>query len=181
MILWLVDRFSNLSRRHYLVIVVTIVVPVVFPTAMGYFPIECPWVQVAIDVGVILIWSVFVVVVVSRLVERDAGEVNRLVADRVGPVVGQLERLREEHGNSMADIRLQVEGLERRTQSALQDLGVDLGPRVVNLRATAALGAPVASARLRVLGGSRWARIRGWVRRARRRAWEIVWGQRHGS
>ena len=181
MILWLVDRFSNLSRRHYLVVVVTIVVPVLFPTVMGYFEIERLWFRVTIDVIVILVWAMFVVVVVSRLVERDAGEVHRLVADRVGPVAGQLERLREEHGNSMADMRLQVEDLERRAQSALRDLGVDLGPRVVNLRGTATAGAAVTSARLSVSGGSRWARIRGWVRRARRRAWEIIWGQRHGG
>ena len=44
MVLWIVDRISKLSLRHYLVIVVTIVVPVVFPTAMGYFVIECLWI-----------------------------------------------------------------------------------------------------------------------------------------
>ena len=87
MVLWLVDRFSNLSRRHYVLIVVTIVVPVVFPTFMGYFEIERLWVRLLIDVSVIVAWAVFVVVVVSRLVERDASEANQLIAESVAPVV----------------------------------------------------------------------------------------------
>ena len=39
MVLWIVSHFAHLSLRHYVMIAVTIVVPVVFPTVMGYFPL----------------------------------------------------------------------------------------------------------------------------------------------
>ena len=181
MVLWIVDRFSNLSLRHYLVIVVTIVVPVVFPTFMDYFVIECLWIRVAIDVGVILIWALFVVIVVARLVERDTGEVNQLVSERVVPLEDDLERQREEHGSLMADMQRQVEGLESRIRSALEPLGVDLPLGAIDLRVTARVGAPTISIGVSVSGGSRWARIRAWFRHALRRAWVVIWGKRRSS
>lgn len=181
MVLWIVDCFAKLSPRHYLVIVVTVVVPVVFPTVMGYFPIECLWVRVAVDAVLIVSWSVFVVVVVSKLVERDASEANRLVKGQVDPLTDQLDRLQEEHSGFMQDIRLQVEDLEARTQSALGGLDADLPPRTINLRATATSGSPTASARLTVSGGTRWARIKGWSCRAWLGIWGFVWGARRGS
>ena len=178
MILWLVSHFANLSLRHYLMIAVTIVVPVVVPTVMGYFPIECLWVRVLVDVGVILVWSVFVVVVVSRLVQREVSEASQSVADRVDPVAEQVRVLGEEHDNSIRNLGLQVEDLESRAQLALQSLGAELPPKTVNLRASFRAGSPTMSATLSVSGGSRRARIRARFRRVRRRAWEIVWGKR---
>ena len=178
MVLWLVDHFSNLSRRHYLVIVVTIVVPVVFPTFMGYFEIERLWVRLVIDVSVIVAWAVFVVVVVSRLVERDTSEANQLIAENVAPVVAEVRGFREEHGNLIADLNLKVEDLAERTDAALQPLGGKLGPRGIRIRATVSTGVPTVSASLTVSGGSRWGRFRAWFRRVRQRAWGILWGRR---
>ena len=178
MVLWLVDRFSNLSRRHYLVIVVTIVVPVVFPTVMSYFEVEPLWVRLVIDMSVIVAWGVFVVVVVSRLVERDTSDVNQLVTESVAPVVAEVRGFREEHGNLIADLNLKVEDLAERTDAALQPLGGKLGPRAIRIRATVSSGAPTVSASLTVSGGSRWGRFRAWFRRLRQRAWGILWGRR---
>ena len=87
---------------------VTIVVPVAFPTIMDYFPISTLWIRLVVDIVVNLIWLVFVVVVVSRLMERDTREVRQYVADRVGPVAAELESVREEHRGSVEDIRLQL-------------------------------------------------------------------------
>ena len=177
MVLWIVSHFANLSPRHYVMIAVTIVVPVVFPTVMGYFPFKCLWVRVFVDVGVILGWSVFVVIVVSRLVQREVSEASQLVAKRVDPLAERVRGLGEEHGNSIRDLGLQVDDLERRAQLAVQSLGGDLPPKAVNIRASARAGALTVSARLSVSGGSRRARIRAWFRRVRRRALEIVWGK----
>lgn len=177
MILWLFDRFSNLSLRHYLVIMVTMVVPVVLSITMDYFAISGLWVLV-IQLSVNLLWLVLVVVVVSRLVERDAGGVRQSVTERVDPVAAGLERLREEYHGSIADVRLQLEDLERRTQSALQDLGVDLPPKTVNLRVSFSMGgSSTVSAHLNVSGGSRWTRIRRRFRRVRQKTWEVLWGK----
>lgn len=176
-VLWLFARFSNLSLSHYLVIMVTIVAPVVLPIAMDYFAISGLWVRLVIQVSVNLLWFVLVVVVVSRLVERDAGGVRQSVTERVDPVAAGLESLREEYHGSIADVRLQLEDLERRTQSALQDLGVDLPPKTVNLRVSFSMGgSSTVSAHLRVSGGSRWTRIRRRFRRMGQMAWGVFWG-----
>ena len=181
MILWLVDRFAHLSQRHYLLIVVTILVPVAFPMIMGYISIGCLWVRIAIDVVVFLIWAVFVVVVVSRLVERDANEANESIATQLGPLTDGLQNLREEHNGSIEDVRQRIQDLEDRTRSALEGLDAHLGPATVNLRATVRAGSPTASATLRVSGGSRWARIRRWFLQKRRWIREFVWGKRRNG
>ena len=143
--------------------------------------VECLWVRVAVYGGAILVWAVFVVVAVSKLVERDMSEANLLVAEQVKPLAEQVRVLEQAHGNLERDFLLQMEDLEGRTRLALQDLGVDLPPRSVNIRATFIAGLPTVSASLSVSGGSRWSRILGWFRRARRRAWEIVWGARQSG
>ena len=183
MVLWLVDRFLKLPRRHHLVILVTVLMPVlapvVFPSVMSY--VECLWVRVAVSGGAILVWAVFVVVVVSKLVERDMSEASLLVAGQVEPLAEQVRGLEQAHSNLETDFGLQMADLEMRTQSALQMLGVDLPPRAVNIRFTARGGCLTGSAGLEVSGGSMWSRILGWFRRARRRAWQIVWGTRQSG
>ena len=176
MVRWLRARFSELSLRHYLVIVVTIIVPVVFPTAMNYFLISTLWVRLVIDVIAILTWLVFVVVVVSKLVERDAGEVRQSLADRIDPVEAELKGLGEDYYGSAEDLRLQLEDLERRTQAALKGLDVELPPRTMNVHITVRSGIPRVSIALKPPAGSMWGRIRGWFRRVAQKAWEIVWG-----
>ena len=128
-----------------------------------------------------MVWALFVVIVVARLVERDAGEVSQLVSERVVPLEGQMERQREEHGSLIADVQRQVEGLESRIRSALEPLGVDLPLGALNISVTVRAGSPTVSIGVSVSGGSRWARTRAWFRHALRRAWEIIWGKRRNS
>ncbi len=180
MVLWLVARYANLSLGHYVMIAVTIVVPVVFPTIIGYFSIERLLVKVVIDGIVILIWSVFVVVVVSKLVERENREVSQLVGRQVGEVRGQLDRLKQEHQAETAVAREQLEDLEERLRLALESVGVELRPKSVRVRARVTMGVPTMSARLRVTGGSRLARMRRLLRRSRSWAWGKMWGSRSG-
>lgn len=181
MILSLLRHVKNLSVRHYLVILVTVIVPVVFPTVMGYFEIGSLWVRIAVDVGVILVWLVFVVVVVSRLVQREAGEVARSVAERLDPLSNQVSQLEDESRNAVADIRQQMRDLEERTGEAVRDLGGNMRPKSLNLRATFAGAVGLSSVAVSVSGGSRWRRIRRWLRRAVRLAWEFVYGKRERS
>ena len=98
MILWVRDRFKNLSFYHYRMIIVTIFVPVILTVVVTYLPVDCLLVRVIIDVGVVLVWALFVVVVVALMVERDMAEANRLVSQQTGPLVEQVHRLEDEHG-----------------------------------------------------------------------------------
>ena len=129
MILWVWDRFKNLSFYHYRMIIVTIFVPVILTVAVTYFAVDCLVVRVILDVGVVLVWALFAVVVVALMVERDMAEAHRLVSQQTGPFVEQVHRLEEEHGDLIADVRLQVEDLESRTRSTFERLGVDLPPK----------------------------------------------------
>ena len=117
---------------------------------------------------------------VSKLVERENREVIQLVGRQVGEVRGQLDRLKQEHQNATADARSQLEDLEERVRLALENMGVDLRPKSVRVRAQAMSGVPTVSARLSVTGGSRLARVRRWFRRSRSWVWGKVWGSRSG-
>ena len=176
MILWVLDRFKNLSFYHYRMVIVTIFVPVILTVVVTYFAVDCLVVRVIIDVGVVLVWALFVMIVVALMVERDMAEASRLVSQQTGPLVEQVRRLEEEHGNLIADVRLQVEDLESRTRSTFERLGVDLSPKSVSLRFRAITGAPTVSFNLSVSGGSKWARLRQRFWRAMRRVREIVYG-----
>ena len=107
MILWFWDRFRKLSLYHYRMIMATILVPVIWTVSFNYFEVDCWGVRVIIDVGVVLVWALFVVIVFALMVERDMAEASRLVSQRTGPLVEQVHRLEEEHGTWIADVRLQ--------------------------------------------------------------------------
>ena len=176
MILWVWDRFKNLSFYHYRMIIVTIFVPVILTVVVTYLPIDCLVVHVIIAVVVFLVWALFAVVVVALMVKRDMAEASQLVSQQTGPLLEQVHRLEDEHGAFMADLRLQVEDLETRTRSTFERLGAELPPRTVSLRLRVTAGAPTASFNLTVSGGSKWARLRQRFRRAMRRVREIVYG-----
>ena len=176
MILWVRDRFKNLSLYHYRMIIVTIFVPVILTVAVTYFAVDCLVVRAIIDVGVVLVWGLFVVIVVALMVERDMAEARRLVSQQTDPLVEQVHRVEEEHRDLITDVRRQVEDLECRTRSAFGRLGVDLPTKSVSLRGRVTFGALTGSATLRVSGGNKWARLRRRFRSAMRRIREIVYG-----
>ena len=126
--------------------------------------------------GVVLAWALFVVVVVALMVEKDMAEANRLVSQQTDPLVEQVHRLQEQHGDLIADVRLQVEDLESRTRSTFERLGAELTPKSVSVRARIFLGGVTMSAAVGPSGGSKWARLRQRFRRAMRRVREIVYG-----
>ena len=158
-------------------IIVTILVPVILTGAVTYFAVDCLLVRVIIDAGAVLVWSLFVVIVVALMVERDMAEARRLVSQQTSPLAEQVRLLKDEHGDLIADVRLQVEDLENRTRATFERLGADLPPKSVSVRARIVSGAPTVSATLRVSGGSRWARLRQRFRRAMRRVKEVMYGK----
>ena len=177
MILWVWDHLKIPSSYHYRMIFVTTVVPVVLTWVVTNLPIDCLVVHVIIAVVVFLVWALFAVIVVALMVKRDMAEASQLVSQRTGPLLEQVHRLEEEHGDLITDVRLQVEDLESRTRSTFERLGVDLPPKSVSIRARAIAGAPTVSVTLRVSGGNKWARLRQRFRSAMRRVREMVYGK----
>ena len=177
MILWVWDRFKNLSFYHYRMIIVTIFVPVILTVVVTYLPIDSWVVCLIIALVVFLIWVLVAVIVVALVVERDMAEASQLVSQRTDPLSEQVRRLEEEQADLISDLRIQVEDLENRTRSAFERLGGDLPPESVRVRARATSGVPTVSATVRVSGGSKWARLRRRFRRAMRTVREIVYGK----
>ena len=177
MILWVLDHLKILSSYHYRMIIVTIIVPVILTWVVTNLPIDCLVVRVIIGVVLFLVWALFAVIVVALMVKRDMAEASQLVSQRTGPLLEQVHRLEEEHGDLITDVRLQVEDLESRTRSAFERLGGDLPPESVRVRARATSGVPTVSATVRVSGGSKWARLRQHFRHVMRLVWEVVYGK----
>ena len=169
-------RFEVLSRHHYLVILVTILVPVGLPLAIGGLPLECWWIEALIHLGVLVLWALCVVMVFSWLVERDVGEVNQLLDAQTGPLAERLQRLKEDHGNSMDDLRTLLRDLERRTQSSFESVGAELSPGSVPIRASVTLGPVVFSVAVLKKGGDNRGGFWERVRRVLRRMWRVFWG-----
>ena len=178
MYLWVLDHLKIPSSYHYRMIIVTILVPVILTVVVTYLPIDCLVVHVIIAVVVFLVWALFAVIVVALMVKRDMAEASQLVSQRTGPLAEQVRMLKEEHGDLIADLRLQVEDLETRSRLTLEKLGAELPPKSVSVRLRAVAGVPTASATVRVSGGSKWARLRRWFRYAMRRVKEVVYGKR---
>ena len=184
MILWVRARFNNLSRHHYWMIIVTILVPTILTGVVSLvttFVVDGLVVRVIIYLGVFLVWALFVVIVVARMVERDMAESSNLVLQQTGPLAEQVHRLREEHRDLIADVGLKVEDLERRARSTFERLEVDLAPKSVSLRARTIFGAVGMSAPVLISDGSKWARLRRWLlhrlRGTARRVWEVIYGK----
>ena len=176
MILWIRDRFRNLSLYHHAVIVVNIFVPLILGLVVAYSAFECLVVRVIVYVVMFLVWALFVVVVVALLVERDGAFVNRLVSQQTEPLAEQVKEVREEHGGLLEDVRLQMEDLEDRTRSALEGVGGRLRPKTVNLRGTVAAEGAISSPTLCVSGGSKWGRFRRRFRRFMLKVRKVVYG-----
>ena len=100
------------------------------------------------------------------------------MSQRTGPLLEQVHRLEEEHGDLIADLRLQVEDLETRSRLTFEKLGAELPPKRISLRGRTIFGAATISAAVLQSGGSKWARLRQRFRYAMRRVREVVYGKR---
>ena len=181
------DCYLSLSKLHRLVVVVTIVLPVAVPTFLRYFSVENLWLLIAMDLVAISVWFLVVVVVVALLIRYDSAAARQLVESRVHPLEGQVDELEDEHRRAIRGVRTDFLELERRTRSAIEDLGGSLPPRDVSLSASIRAGEPRVSADLRVSNTpplGLWAGLTWWFGRAQRSVWRairrVIWDYRQG-
>ena len=182
MILTALRLFRSLSGYHHRTILLTILLPVIWPPLIAYFGPDSIVLQVILYVAALLLWSVFAVLAVASMLRRDRSEAEQLVVQQIEALSGQIRRLREEHEDLRVDLRQQVDDLEEVVRSTLsENLGVVLPQRPISIRAKFTAGSPRMSATLTVVGGSKVARLRQWFRRAMRRLWEVVYGKPEDS
>ena len=122
MILWLVRLRKVLSRPHYLMVVVTIILPVAVTSFIAY---GCSLLLVGLVGG----WSITVLVSVAWMLGHDRSVAEQSVDSKVGDLSGSVRTLQE--GQAQAGIDLEV--LERRVtlndnlvRAGFRELGVGL-------------------------------------------------------
>ena len=169
----------SLSGHHYKTIILTVLLPAIGPPAIAYFGPDYLVLRSVLYLAAFLIWSVFAVLAVASMLNRDRSEAEQLVSQKVEALSEQISRLREEQEELRVDLRQQLDDLEEVVRSTLSEkLGVVLPPRPISIRAKFLLGSVGMSiANLTVIGGSKVARLRQWFRRAMRRSWEVVYGK----
>ena len=182
MIIRALQLIRSLSRYHYRTILLTILLPVIGPPVIAYYGPDCLLLQVILYVAAFLVWSLFAVLVVASMVRRERSEAERSVAQQIAALSVQISRLKEQHDDSSVDLRREVDNLEEVVRTTLSEkLGVLLPPRPISIRARINAGSPTMSATLTVVGGSKVARLRQWLRRTARRLWEVVYGNPEGG
>ena len=178
MILAALRLFRSLSGYHHRTILLTVLLPAIGPPAIAYFAPTPIVLQVVFYVAAFLVWSVLAVLAVASMLRRDRSESDQLLAKQFEELSGQIRRLKEQQEDMRVDLRQQVDDLEEVVRSTLsEELQVDLPPRPISLRARFTAGSPTMSATLTVVGGSKAARLRQWLRRAMSRIWEVVYGR----
>ncbi len=175
MYLYIRRRFRILSGYHYIMIIVTILLPVIGTPTIDYVGRDCLVMRPFLYVGAFFLWSAFVVLTVASMLERDRSEVAQLVDQQVGALPDRIRMLEEEYGDLRANLPQEIGELVR---STLEAAGIVRPPRRVTLRAKPLIvNASISAPNLTVVGGSKVARLRQWFRRAMRWLWEVVYGR----
>ena len=171
-------RLTSLRGHHYVVIIITTLLPaIVVPITLDVVP-ESLVLQLIIYLGAFIIWSLWSVFAVASMLKTDRFEAEQQVNQKVEALSGRISSMKEDHEESKADLRQQVENLEEVVRSTFQELGIVLQPRRISLRAKVLGGRPSLSvANVTVIGGSKVARIRQWFKSAMRRLWAMVYGK----
>ena len=177
MILWALGLSRSLRGHHYRTIIITILLPVIVPPIIVNFGPTSLVLQSIVYAVAFIAWVIWSVLAVASMLKKDQSEAEQQVEQKLNALSGQISKLREGHEESRADLRQQVENLEEVVRSTFDGLGVVLPPRTISMCARITAGSPTMSATLTVVGGSKMARLRQWLRRTTRRLWEVVYGK----
>ena len=179
MYLYVRRRFRIPSGYHYIMIIVTILLPVIGTPIIDYFGPDCLVMRSFLYVVAFFLWSAFVVLAVASMLERDRSEVAQLVEQQVGALPDRIRMLEEEHGDLRANLPQEVGELVRSTFEAA---GIVLPPQSHSISANPVyFNFSVPPVSVTVVRGSRMARFRQRLRRAMRQLWEGVYGKPEGS
>ena len=172
---WRVIR--SLRLYHYRMIIITILLPVIVPTLMTHFSPDSLLLQVGIYAAAFILWALMAVLAVASTVNKDRSEAAQLLADQGKDLSERISRLSQEHTDSRADLRREVDNLEEAVRSTLyEELGVVPRPRGISVRADpVSFNFRVAEPTVTV-EGSLIARLRQCSRRVKRRLMEVFYG-----
>ena len=178
MVLSALRLLRSLSRYHYRTIILTVLLPAIGFQLIAYLDPDLGVPRPMLYLVVFLLWSVFAVLAVASMLERDRSDAAGSVDRRFGELSAQVSSMREDHDGLALDLRREVGDLEEAVRSTLsEELGVLLPPRPVSVRFKATTGSPTVSMSPTTAGGSRLARLRQWFRGAAHESWDVFYGK----
>ena len=175
MILWVRRHWTWLSVLQRIVIGVTVILPaVVHLVSVGF----------SLDLTLIayLFCALILAPLLASAMNADRFNVEHLIDERVDQVSDEVSQLRKDLEHTKTNYQLQLEDLESAMMAGFAELGVD-PPRTRSVGGlTIDLGTlDFNVGKVEVIHGSWRSRLLGWIRRARRRTWEIIYGRQVDS
>ena len=178
--------FKSLAWYHYVMIIITVLVPLIWSGIVTLLLPNCLVWQIILHVAA---WPAFFVLAglaVALVVGRDRSKAQQLVSEEVGAVSAEVRTLRnqhevvrDEHRDLIKDLRRQMEAEDEVFRSGFEKLGVVLPGRSFSVDAGSVswrIDIPEASVTL-TKGGSKWVRLRRLLQRFWRRLKDTVWGK----
>lgn len=172
MILKALRLVRTLSRRQCAVVIFTIVISTLF------FPLLQSWIPGG-PVGLAVIylgWIAIVFLSVASMLEEDRSKAEEGVDQKLNVLSTEVQRLKDEHSRTTAGLKDQMTEIDKDMRSTFKLMGVVVPRRPISLRADFSAGAPTISASATVVGESRIARFRRWIKNRTLRFWRWLYG-----
>ena len=178
MILNALALLKSLTAQQYSGLFVSMLFPGIAFAFVHSFAPDSLVLRVIYYLVVFVTWSVWAVLAVASMLNRDKSETVLLVDGRERELLSKIRELEEANEGLVLGFRQEVRNLEESVRKTLkEDLGVDLRPRRVCLRiGPLSTGMPTASMSVRVMRRGRPARLRSWIRDKIKCIWKAVYG-----
>ena len=164
-------RLRTLSLRQYMVVLVTVLIPMLVSSILD---LSMGWVWLMLA-G----WCLASVLIMAEVFREERADVNQRIAEKVDEVLDQLRDLEHKHDESAATIaglQQQVDEVDQVMRNAFEERGADLPARRYELRASvSSWSIMTGKAAVQVRGGSRKARIWRWFKSKSKRFWNLIW------
>ena len=163
-------RLRTLSLRQYMVVLVTVLIPMLVSSILD---LSMGWVWLMLA-G----WCLASVLIMAEVFREERADVNQRIAEKVDEVLDQLRDLEtksEESAAIITGLEGHINQVEEVMRSAFEGIGVDLPARRYYVQASVSWSIMTGEATVEVRGGSRRARIWRWFKSKSKRFWNLIW------
>ena len=174
--------FRSLHWYHHVMIIITILVPLLWSVVITLWLPNRFVLQVALHLAAFMAFWLLAVLAVGLALKRDRFKAEQFVYQKVGAVLGQIRTLREQHGDlilrhgdSIEDLKRQIDDQDANFRSAFEQLGIVPRPRRIPLHGGGSFGPMESDVVVHKTVGSMWARLQQRLRRLGRWLNEMVW------
>ena len=164
-------RLRTLSLRQYMVVLVTVLIPMLVSSILD---LSMGWVWLMLA-G----WCLASVLIMAEVFREERADMNQRIAEKVDEVLDQLRDLEtksEESAAIITGLEGHINQVEEVMRSAFEGIGVDLPARRYYVQASVSWSIMTGEATVEVRGGSRRAQLWRWIKSKAQWVWCKVWG-----